>query len=121
MSHAHSGSNGYTNGYHVAESSDQYGEELHDASFRDSARAPRAGGFGGFMNDTSVAHPLYQSQTLPRTRGPEAESQGLHRRQRSDRGDRDWTAGSRSRETSRPNWRGSRLYGTGPGGKEIEG
>ncbi|KAA6412065.1 MAG: hypothetical protein FRX48_04215 [Lasallia pustulata] len=120
MSHAHTGSNGYTNGYHAAESSDRYGEELHDATSRDSTRAPRAGGYGGLTNDTSVAHPLYQSQTLPRTRGSEVDPQGLHRRQRSDRGDRDWTAGSLIRERSRPNWRGSRLYGNGPGGKEIE-
>ena len=112
MSYGQNGTNGYTNGYHSQEQSTRYDEDPRDARLGQGRRVRRAGGYGGFFNADLAEHPEPEQPQRP-------ESPDLYNppsvpawRRRDNSG---------SRERSRPNADGARLYGDGPGARQIEG
>ncbi|KAI9772979.1 MAG: hypothetical protein M1840_008861 [Geoglossum simile] len=84
------------------------------------ARGGRIGGYGGFL-DGAGNRPTTPSRE--RSRGQELEPTAGNWRRRPDRGDREWSEQSRSRNRSagRGPPGGGRRPGDGQGTKQIEG
>ncbi|KAI9807315.1 MAG: hypothetical protein M1833_000058 [Piccolia ochrophora] len=80
-------------------------------------RERRAGGYGGFFEPENGTSPVPSARPTPPPEPPLEPRAGNWRR-RPDRGDRDWSDQSRSRERSRAN--GARRYADGPGSRQIE-
>lgn len=112
--------NGYTNGYRGQEQSNRYEEDLRQEVPTAGRRVRRAGGYGGFVAADVSEHPElgeqpmspespdpYNAPNIPSWRRAEARTPG-----REDFGGRD---------PSRNTDNGSRLYGDGPAGRQIEG
>ena len=114
MSHSQNGGNGYTNGYgsYTQRSGNRYGDDSHDEN-----RARRPGEYGGFMDNNLSAPTDPELQPPPRRRGYSQEVNGTFARQRPERNE-DHNGNGERNGLDQDN---SRLYGTGPGGKQIEG
>ncbi|KAL8794900.1 MAG: hypothetical protein Q9195_002612 [Heterodermia aff. obscurata] len=123
MSYAQSSSNGHLNGSNTRSQIDHYDEDLEDGGPASASRVRRAGGYSGFLNE-SLPLPLeYESAVPSRHRSPDADWDDYNARENSNRGARSYMASNRSRSQDRVG-RGSsnsRAYGSGPGGKQIEG
>ncbi|MCJ1247248.1 Exocyst complex component 4 [Trapelia coarctata] len=112
-------SNGYTNGYRGHEQPNRYDEDSRQETPAGGRRIRRAGGYGGFIaanvsEQPELGEPMspespdpYNAPNIPSWRRAEGRTPG-----REDFG---------SREPSRPTANGSRLYGDGPAGRQIEG
>lgn len=103
MSSGPSGTNGYTNGYH---------EDPHDGRPPEGRRVRRAGGYGGFFNADLAEHPEPEQPRSPDSPDPYNAPTVPAWRRRDE---------SSSRERSRLDGNGARLYGDGPGGRQVEG
>lgn len=114
MSHSQNGSNGYINGYgsFVQRPGNRYGDDSQDG-----AREPRGEGYGDLMNDNLSAPAVAEIQPPPSRRGYGHDTNGYFARSRPERGE----SYNRSREGNEQDQDNARLYGTGPGGKQIEG
>lgn len=117
---SHGQTNGYTNGYRSQEQSNRYDDEPRQDAPAVGRRVRRVGGYGGFISaDVSEQPELgeqpispespdpYNAPSIPRWRRAEGRTPG-----RDDVGGRD---------PPRPTAHGSRLYGDGPAGRQIEG
>jgi len=113
-------SNGYTNEYRIQEQSDRYDEDSRQEASAGGRRIRRAGGYGGFIATNVSEQPElgeqpispespdpYNVPSIPTWRRADGRTPG-----REDFG---------GREPSRPTTNGSRLYGDGPAGRQIEG
>lgn len=117
MSH----SNGYTNG---AYGTDRYEEESQDDRQKGGSYQRRAGGYGGFHDNTLSVPPEPELEPPPpqpsfRRRGTEDSTGGLGLFA-SGRRDTDEYDSSRSRDRA-ARGQDTRLYGNGPGATQIEG
>ena len=112
MSYGPSGRNGHINGYYRQEQLGRDSEDSQDPPPIAERRVRRTGGYGGFFNSDLVEQP--ESDT---TQSPDG----------SDRFNPPnvpaWRQidGSSSRDRSGQNGASSRLYGDGPGARQIEG
>ncbi len=114
MSHLQNGSNGHTNGYgsYAQRPGNRYGDGSHEGS-----REGRGGGYGGLTNDNLSPPTEADVQPPPRRRGYSHETNGSFARSRPERGE-DHNGSKEGNEQDQDN---ARLYGTGSGGKQIEG
>ena len=114
MSHLQNGSSGHTNGYggYAQRPGNRYGDDGQDGN-----PERRPGGYRGFMNDTLSPPADAEIQPPPRRRGYSQEPNGSFVRQKPERNEDH----NRSREGSVQDQDSARLYGTGPGGEQIEG
>ena len=123
MSYAQSNNNGLLNSGYTRGQIDRYDEDSEDGGPAGASQVHRAGGYGGFLND-SLPLPLeYESAVPPRHRPPDADWENHQAHENSYRGARSYMASNRSRSQDRAG-RGSsnaRAYGSGPGGRQIEG
>lgn len=123
MSYAQSNSNGHLNDGHTRDQIDRYDEDLEDGGPVGASRVRRAGGYGGFLND-SLPLPLEDESTIPsRHRPPDADWDDCQAHENSHGGAQSYMASNRSRSRDRVG-RGlsnARAYGSGPGGRHIEG
>ena len=108
------GTNGYTNGYgsYSQRSGNRYGDD-HQGRSQD----PRLGGYGGFMNNNLSAPTDAELEPPPRRREFSQEANGTFIRSRPGRDHSD----QGSRERNGPDQDNTKLYGNGPGAKQIEG
>ena len=122
MSYAQNNSNGHLNDGHTRDQIDRYDEDVEDRGPVDASRVRRAGGYGGFLND-SLPLPLEDESIPSRHRPPDADWDDYQAQENSHRGARSYMASDRSRSRDRVG-RGlsnERAYGSGPGGRQIEG
>ncbi|KAI9805109.1 MAG: hypothetical protein M1825_000943 [Sarcosagium campestre] len=115
----------YANGY-FDDAPSRYGEDVNGSndgtrtgSGAGGGRERRAGGYGGmgyYDSANSTPPPSTDRPTPPPE--PPLEPRAGNWRRRPDRGDRDWSDQSRSRERSRVN--GGRKFADGPGSKQID-
>lgn len=112
MSYGQNGTNGYTNGYPSQGQTNRYEGDAQEVAPAGGRRARRAGGYGGFFNndlaeqsDNSPLSPTapdpFSAPVIPAWRQARDESQG---RDRLGQGQNT-----------------SRMYGDGPGARQIEG
>ena len=121
MSYSQNGSNGYMNGSYGREASNGYDGVFQDTGPRDSGRARRAGGYGGFMGD-DLPLPADNDEPAPlRQRGFEEVSNGAYGRGSPDRVGSGHHGRRASRERDGSSASNARAYGSGPGGRQIEG
>ena len=112
MSLSQNGTNGLINGYHNQEQSSRYDEDPRDTRPGQARRVRRAGGYGGFFNADLIEQP--ESEQPQRSPSPDLYNPpSVPAWRRRDN--------SGSRERSRPDVDGARLYGDGPGARQIEG
>lgn len=118
MSRASAAHNGYTNGNYGQETMNRYDDDRQNKGVVGESRERRVGGYGGFVNDTLSVPVDNERQPASQHHGSDANPKGSHGHLRLDRRDTDWDNSSRSRERN-----GANLghYGSGPGGRQIEG
>lgn len=123
MSYGQNGTNGYVNGSHAHDQDDRYEEKYLNGGSISSSRARRAGGYGGFLNDNLPLSAEDGSAIPSRNRVYDGHSDGRYARESPDRGLRGYTARDRSRSRDRDgrDISNATTYGTGPGGRQIEG
>lgn len=118
MSRPSAAYNEYTNGNYERETMNRYDDDRQNKGVAGESRERRVGGYGGFVNDT-VSVPLdNERQTASQHQSSDANLKGSHGHLRPDRRDADWNNSSRNKERN-----GANLghYGSGPGGRQIEG
>ena len=112
MSYGPNGANGYTNGYHRQQQSSRYSEDHQDPPPITGRRVRRAGGYGGFFNSDPAEQP--EPDTAQGLDNPDPfNASGVPTWRRRDE--------SNNRERSEQNGVSTRLYGDGPGARQIEG
>ena len=104
MSYGPHATNSYTNG--------RYSEDDQDTQPISGRRVRRAGGYGGFFNSDLAEQP--ESDNTQKSGSPDQfNAPGIPAWRRRD--------GSSSRDRSGQNGNATRLYGDGPGARQIEG
>lgn len=115
MSYAQNGTNGYVDGSYARDQNGRSREDLEEGGPAGASRAHRAGGYGGFLGDNLPSplevEPPIASRHLPYDVG----SNGRFANESPDRGIQGYMARD-GRDISN-----ARTYGTGPGGRQIEG
>ena len=112
MSRLANGTNGYTNGHHGQELGTRYDESDQDNGPAGGILQARAGGYGGFHNNGLPESTPSQIDSVSDNQGNGSELGASYWRRRPDRP-----------EGARPgiDANGPRIYGDGPGGRQIEG
>ena len=123
MSSAQSNSNGHLSGGYSRDQIDRYDEDSELGGAAGASRIRRAGGYGGFLND-SLPLPAEDESAIPlRYRPPDADWDDYQAHEDSNKGARSHMASNMSGVLDRVG-RGlsnARVYGSGPGGRQIEG
>ena len=123
MSFAQSNSNGHLNGGYNRDQIERYDEDLEHGGPAGPSRVRRAGGYGGFLND-SLPLPSGDESAIPLRYGPpDADWDDYQAHEDSNKGARSHMASNMSRSLDRVG-RGlsnARVYGSGPGGRQIAG
>ena len=123
MSYAQSNSNGHLNSGYIRRQIDRYDEDSEDGGPAGASQVRRAGGYGGFLNDGLPLPLEYESAIPSRHRPSDADWDDHQAHENSYRGARSYMASNRRRSQDRAG-RGSSnasAYGSGPGGRHIEG
>lgn len=122
MSGPSTGHSGYTNSNYAQDTLNRYDDDHQNGNGNGNGiggnRERRGGGYGGFVNDTLSVPTENERQPASQRQGSDSNINGSYSRSRSERTDTSWDNSSRSRERDVPS---SRPYGSGPGGRQIEG
>ena len=113
-------SNGYTNGTYRT---NRYEDSQEDSDSLGGTRQRRAGGYGGFFDNTSSAPAEPEVQPPPPSFRRQGTNHSVGRSGLSVSRTRDADSydTSRSRDRGARGQNGTRQLGTGPGGRQIEG
>lgn len=121
MSYSQNGSSNYMNGSYARDTSNGYSGDRQDENTRATSRARRAGGYGGFLSD-SISSPSDNYEPPPmRQRGINGFANGTYGRHSPERDGTGSNGRRRSRERDGPSLTDARMYGNGPGARQIEG
>ena len=122
MSYAQSNSNGHFNGGYTRGQIDGYDEDLEDGGPVGASRVRRVGGYGGFLNDSIPLPSEYEPAITSRYRRLDADWDDYKAHEKLHRGARSHMASNTSRQDRvGRGLSNARAYGSGPGGRQIEG
>lgn len=115
MSYAQSATNGLSNNNYARDQNDRSREDPDEGGSAGASRVRRVGGYGGFLGDNLSSPSEDEPPIASRHRPYDVGFNGHFAEEGPDRGNQGYIARD-GRDTS-----DARTYGTGPGGRQIEG